>query len=209
VNKSEDEALTQKEFAKRVGWRPAYISQLKKRGRLVMTEDGRKVLYHASLERIRATRDPSTVTPHKPSGEPAPEAAEILSRPVSPEEIEPAAAGTTIDYQSARAKREHYNAELARMEYERAAGRLVEIDLVREVILNATTTLRTHLEQMAERLAPRVLDAENEEQVRSVVLEEVELAMGDLQATFRKHALRQPESATETKNRKTAIGGMD
>jgi len=180
----EDEALTQKEFAARLGVRPSYVTALKQRGRLVLTEDGRRVLYHASLERIRETRDPSKITPKPPHAEPAPEAAEALGSLA--EASLPDEPG--LDYQTARAKREHYNAELARLEYQKAIGQLVEIDLVREVILNATTTLRTQLEQMAERIAPRVLDSADESEVRSVILEEVEHALGDLAQTFRRYA---------------------
>ncbi len=192
IDKNKDEALTQKEFARRLGVRPGYVSALKQRGRLVLTPDGRKVLYRASLERIRATRDPSKITPNPPKGEPTPEAAAAMGRERASEGQEAAfPAMDGVDYQSARARREHYNAKLAELEYRKTVGELVEIGLVREVILNATTTLRTQLEQMAERLAPRVLDAADEAEVRTAVLEEVEHALEDLAATFRRFG--QPE----------------
>lgn len=222
-----DEALTQKEFAKRLGVRPSYVSALKRRGRLVLTQDGRKVLYRASLERIQETRDPSKITPKPPKGEPAPEAAAAMGRESTSERQEddfPAQGGVMdcqsengresaqerqeddfparsgVDYQSARARREHFNAKLAELEYRKTVGLLVEIDLVREVILNAGTTLRTHLEQMSERLAPRVLDAETESEIRAVILEEVETALGDMADTFRRHVTGSPEIASGERN---------
>ncbi|WP_022949543.1 hypothetical protein [Methylohalobius crimeensis] len=182
-----DEKLTLTEFARRIGVRQSYASQLKKKGRLVM--EGRKVLYRASLERMEATRDPSKITPKPPSGTPAPEVQAIRDAATPPADEASSAddedlGAASPNYQSARAKREHFNAEMARLEYEKAVGQLVEIDRVREVILNATTTLRTKLEQMAESIAGRVQATRDEAEGRAVVIEEVEHALGDLSRAF-------------------------
>ena len=55
------------------------------------------------------------------------------------------------DYQEARAKREHYNAELARLSFEKESGALIDIHSARELILGGVTALRTRLEQLGEK----------------------------------------------------------
>lgn len=204
-----EEKLTLTEFARRAGFRPSYASQLKRNGRLVM--EGRKVLFRASLERIEETRDPSKITPKPASGTPTPEAQAIreglgwkAAAEKPPQTAQASFLGDDSDregqddledtsdapvgYQAARAKREHFNAEMARLEYEKAMGQLVDQELVREVILNATATLRAKLEQMAENIAGRVQAAPDEAEGRAVVMEEVEHALGDLSRAFEKLA---------------------
>ena len=49
-----------KEFARILGGvKPGYVSQLKRDGRLVMAEDGKRVQVAESLQLIKDTRDPS------------------------------------------------------------------------------------------------------------------------------------------------------
>lgn len=53
------ETETQAEFARRIGMKPGYVTELKRKGRLVMTEDGRQVRVAESLALIADTRDPA------------------------------------------------------------------------------------------------------------------------------------------------------
>lgn len=55
----DDGTMTQAEFAAAQGWTQARVSQLKAEGRLVMTDDGRRVRAAESLARIESTRDPA------------------------------------------------------------------------------------------------------------------------------------------------------
>lgn len=48
-----------KEFARRLHFKPGYITQLKNAGRLVLAEDGRRVRVAESLQLIEETRDPA------------------------------------------------------------------------------------------------------------------------------------------------------
>jgi hypothetical protein len=50
------ETMTQAAFAEHLGVNRAYVTRLKRAGRLVMTDDGKRVLVEASKQRIAATR---------------------------------------------------------------------------------------------------------------------------------------------------------
>lgn len=121
-------ALSKSEFAAHKGWSKPYVSKLAKQGRLVMTADG-KVDVAATEALLQRTADPSKagvadrhqreriergVTAHlTPSALP-------LDPPPSADEDE------GIDFQKARARREHYLARLAENESRKSDGDLVE-----------------------------------------------------------------------------------
>ena len=48
-----------RQFAARLGCRPGYVTELRHAGRLVLTEDGRRVRVAESLRLIQDTRDPT------------------------------------------------------------------------------------------------------------------------------------------------------
>lgn len=128
-------ALSKSEFAAHKGWSKPYVSKLAKQGRLIMTADG-KVDVEATEALLQRTADPSKagvadrhqrervergVTAHlTPSAPP-------LDPPPSADEDE------GIDFQKARARREHYLARLAENEARKSDGELVE----REAVENA------------------------------------------------------------------------
>jgi len=121
-------ALSKSEFAAHKGWSKPYVSKLAKQGRLAMTADG-KVDVAATEALLQRTADPSKagvadrhqreriergVTAHlTPSALP-------LDPPPSADEDE------GIDFQKARARREHYLARLAENESRKSDGDLVE-----------------------------------------------------------------------------------
>ncbi|TCL34817.1 hypothetical protein EV691_101256 [Azotobacter chroococcum] len=121
-------ALSKSEFAAHKGWSKPYVSKLAKQGRLVMTADG-KVDVAATEALLQRTADPSKagvadrhqreriergvtahLTPNAPSLDPPPRVDE----------------NEGIDFQKARARREHYLARLAENESRKSDGDLVE-----------------------------------------------------------------------------------
>lgn len=54
-----DETATLSEFARIARYKPSYVTALKSAGRLVLSDDGKRVKVRESLERIAATRDPA------------------------------------------------------------------------------------------------------------------------------------------------------
>jgi hypothetical protein len=137
-------ALSKSEFAAHKGWSKPYVSKLAKQGRLAMTADG-KVDVAATEALLQRTADPSKtgvaerhqreriergVTAHlTPNALP-------LDPPPSVDENE------GIDFQKARARREHYLARLAENEARKSDGELVEREAVESAAFATGRLLR-------------------------------------------------------------------
>ena len=99
------ETLTPRQLAERLGFKPHYGNQLAKEGRFVLAPDGKHVLVQESIARFHATKDPSkqgVADRHALT-----RAGEIS--PLDGERSPSDAQG--YDYQSSKAKREHWAAE--------------------------------------------------------------------------------------------------
>lgn len=120
------EAVSQSEFAALMGWSRAYVSKLKKQNRLVMNEAG-KVLVEETKALLEASADPSkaAVAERHQRDRVEKDVAAHVATDAPPEASPPPAAGE-YNYQSSRAHREHYLAQLAESEARKAAGELVE-----------------------------------------------------------------------------------
>lgn len=141
------EAVSRAEFARRQGWQKSYVTKLGKAGRLVLDDAG-CVLVDATMARIAETADPSRAAP-------ADEPAEPLA--------------SNHDYQTARAKREHYLALQAEADYLRGIGELVLLSAVEDVGANMGATLRSALERLPVRLAPELAMESDEARVRALL----------------------------------------
>lgn len=159
--------LTQREFAKHLGMAPSYVTQLKKDGRLVM-ESGR-VRVAESLARIEATADPAKApVADRHAAARAGEAAEPERR----------------DYQDARAKREHYAALQAELDYRKAAGELLEAAAVVATLADILAVLRSGFESFPDILAPQLAPVTDESLVRARLADEVEILLGQVSERF-------------------------
>lgn len=163
--------LTRKQFAEHLGVRPSYITKLGKAGRLVFTEDGRHVVVEATKRLMEESRDPNRqdVTDRhraKRNGESAP----------TPDVHVP---GQPLTHSQAKASKEFYLAENARLDYEERCGRLLERDAVRLVIADAAATLRAYLESLPAQLAPH-LAGSDEERIQALLAEHVEVALTEM-----------------------------
>jgi hypothetical protein len=90
--------------------------------------------------------------------------------------------GSRPDYHLGRAVRETYLAKLARLEYERQVGQLVDASEVRTKAFTAGRRLRERLLAMADRLASVVAGLETRADCHRVIVEEVERALDELDA---------------------------
>lgn len=161
--------ITQAELARRLGTTRSYITALKNADRLVLANDGAGIDLEASLERIEATRDPQRAdvaerhasarvitlqSCHQspPAAPSAPSQSSLAGAPSADADVE------TNSYQAARAVKEKYAAKTARLEYERAIGKLIERDSVEAAVEDVMTIVRQHLEQIPHRLAPQLVD---------------------------------------------------
>jgi hypothetical protein len=166
--------LPQADFARHMGWRPSYVVQLKREGRLVISEDGKRVRVAESIARIEATRDPAkqAVADRHAESRNKPKESSIDHKPKDGQGAE---IGNT--YQAARAVKERYNALQAKLDYQRAAGELIEVSAVAAISADAMTLLRNALEAIPDTLAPRIATVSDEQQIRAILAQEVEILL--------------------------------
>lgn len=182
-----------REFAGIANVKPSYVTQLRKAGRLVLTEDGKRVQVAQSLQRIADTRDPAKAAVAErhaaarsgngvsPSSPPAPHG-EGRGEPDLP---------TSTGYAYWRERTEKAKALAAERDNAIAEGKLLEAAQVESAVAGAITKLRTTLEGLPYDLAPELAPITDEAELRARLVEAVELALGELARQFAKAT--QPE----------------
>lgn len=144
--------LSQADFARLQGWSKSYVSKLKKEDRIVFDDAG-LVDVALTLARITGTTG-------------APERAD--ESVVSP------------TFNIARDRKEHYTAELARLDYLERAGKLLDAGEVVGVIADALTTLRSAIEAAPPQLAPQLAAMGDESQMRALLADHFEVLLNEL-----------------------------
>lgn len=163
-------AVKQAEFARLIGVERSYVTALKKSGRLVLDAAG-LVLVEASKKRIAETADPNR---------------DDVKLRWQQQRQEPEAAAAPVvdhDFQQSRAKKEHYQAEQARIEYERSIGKLIERQHVDAAIADVVTTLRHALENLPHRAAADLV-GKDLDAIRALLKQEVHGALVELERAF-------------------------
>lgn len=179
------------EFARHAGFKPSYVTQLKREGRLVLSDDGKAVKAAESLARIQETRDPSkAAVAARHAAARASAAQTVADAPpssVSSPEDDDLDAGLQVrhDYQAARAKREHLAAETAELEYRKVCGELIEVSSLQPVLAGAAATLCASLDRIEHDIVP-VLVGLDEEAMRLQVREYIDQIRADLAESFAK-----------------------
>lgn len=181
--------MTVPEFSAHLGYGRTYGYQLQKEGRLVLSDDGRRVLVAESIAKVRATEDPSK------QGVAQRHATARLQKGVAPsapalphgEGLESDADGDAVpaegpvppgfDFQVAKAKREHFAALEAEASYRARVKELLEASEVRAVLNEVMTVLRTSIEGIAHRVAPALAAEVDEANVRSLLSAEIRYAL--------------------------------
>lgn len=161
-DKRTPEVLTLKEFAALARIQPSYCTQLKREGRLVLTDDGKLVRVAESLARIEATRDPSKAGV-------AARHAEARGDVALTGHADQPAANIGNSYQQARAVKEKFLALEAKRAYEVAIGQLRESREVESLAATAMTELRIRLENLAATVAPMLVNQPDENRVRAML----------------------------------------
>lgn len=185
------ETCTFREFADLVPCRPSWVTELRKTGRLVLSDDNKRVRVLESLQRIEDTRDPSK------AGVSARHAAEraAAAQPAQAEPEAPHAPGQAavapipIDragkgYQEARAVKERYLAMTAKRDYEISMGKLIDAGQVESAAAAAITVMRQRLEGMPAILAPQIAAISDEPRIRAVITEAIEHTLAELAREF-------------------------
>lgn len=183
--------VNQSKFAQIIGVDRSYVTRLKKHDRLVLDDDG-YVLVDESIQRIKDTADPNrddvvsrwknergVLAPVVPvqSTELPPE----LAEDDSPEEH---------SYQRARAKKEHFLAERARVDYLRDIGELVPIADMRAAVADVVTAFRQTLEQLPHRTGPELI-GKDLDGIRATLKQDIRAALSDMEREFTKRLSEQ------------------
>lgn len=161
--------VTQSEFAALIGKDKSYVTRLKQAGRLVVAVDG-LVDVEKSQALIAATADPSRAA----AVEQRANQQMGKERAMQPE----SAVGNS--YQAAKAVNEKYKALTAKLEYEKASGKLVEAEAARLFAADLAATFRAALEVLPDRLAPELVPLRETEAVRAVLVESFGQVLTDL-----------------------------
>lgn len=167
--------MTQAEFARHIGVAKSYISKLKDAGRLVMTPEG-MVNVDESKQRIAATADPGKDDVSAKWKQ----ARDSHTQPTPPAREEDS---DNQSYQAARADKERYAAKMAKIEYERAIGKLVDKAEVQAVVEDVITQFRQGLENLPYRLAPELV-GQDLDGIRAALKQEIFDALGKMQRGF-------------------------
>lgn len=152
--------VSQAEFARIINASRSYVTQLKKSGRLVLT-DGGLVLVDESKAKIKESADPAKDGTIK-----------------------------TIDqignsYAAARAVKERYQAMLAKLEYERSTGVLVPKSEVASAVADIVTRFRLASENIPFRAAPELV-GQDLDQIRAILKQHVYDTLNELANGFDK-----------------------
>lgn len=185
-----DETLTPRQFAEQLGYKPHYGNQLAKDGRLVFAPDGKRVLVQASIERFNATKDPSKQGV-------ADRHALTRAGEISPSDGERSPSDAQgYDYQSSKAKREHWAAEREHAAFRKDAGELIELTVHIAAMADVGATVRSKLEAWASTLPPQ-LAGRDEAAVRATLADQVELLLSDVADRLKHHAKSHQEAQHE------------
>lgn len=173
--------MGKREFAAHLRCSPGYVTQLIGAGRLVLTNDGRRVRVAESIERMRATSSPDRAAVAQRHAEARGgalghlEAAglaggqdEAASAAQPPQEAAAAGGSDEVNYQRARARNEHFKAAKAQLEFEQLSGKLVDAAEVRAAGAEAGAAIRRALDGLPGLIAALVPPEHREDVFRRV-----------------------------------------
>lgn len=172
--------LSKSEFAASQGWRPSYVTKLKDQGRLVMSPDGKKVDVPATLAKLQETTDPSKLgvqkrhadeRTHRDVGQ--------HTRSSAPGDDETSSGGHGR-FQEARARREHYLAQQAELEYRKMCGELVERAPVAAAAEKAGRMLRDSMLGLPTKVAPQLAVLTDAWEVEQALRNAIRTALEDI-----------------------------
>lgn len=178
------ETATLREFAGIAGFKPQYAHELKKTGRLVLTDNGKRVRVAESLLLIADTKDPAKAGV---AARHAATRAAVAALPESPEDEadDPVTGGDAKRRAKALADKAEWDAKVAERDYRVSIGKLLDADQVESATAAAGVAIRTALERMVDVMAPQVAAQSDEVKCRSLLWDEVAHTLEDMSRTFR------------------------
>ncbi|EOZ0478209.1 TPA: terminase small subunit [Pseudomonas aeruginosa] len=179
------ELLTQSEFAARRGWSRAYVSKLKSQGRLVLGEGG-KIDVEATEQLLAESSDPSKAgVAERHQRDRADKGVHAHVTPTAPASLPGPSGGSSLNFQKARAHREHYLALLAEDEFRKGRGELVEREVVDCAAFDVARSLRDLLMGLPTKVAGELVAItdpwEMEQRLTSLIRVALEEAASQIQ----------------------------
>lgn len=174
--------MTKSEFARHINVTPGYVTQMNASGRLVM--EGNKVNVEESIKRIEDTRDPSksgVADRHSKNRE-------NKDNPKVDSDSENKTFSESSAYHEHKTIKEKYNALQAKIAYEKELKQLLPADDVRQAVMDGDTIIRSRIESLPDMLAPQLAAELDEQRVRAILTEQIELLLMDLSSSFNKLA---------------------
>ena len=174
--------MTQTEYAKYKGVHKSRVTQWKKDGRLVFSDDGKFILVAESDARLKETVN---LNGYANSVHAAAERAEInerIEQEKSYEELKNDVTNTQLDletkdadelFKNARALREKAAALQAAAEHEKFIGSLVARDVVEKIIFERARQFRDGVIATSRRIAPDVIGKDSIVEIESIVQKEL------------------------------------
>lgn len=182
--------MTGKELAEGLGISQAMVSRLLKKGMPDDSVDRARRWRNRNMQRGRMkgirldTRPVPTLKPPTTVGTVPDPAPELFDQEDNRDDDE----REFDDYREARNRREHYQAEMARLAYLRETKQLMLASEVTATISLMGTHLRVQLEEMPAQLAPLVAHMNNEYEIKTLVSDYIENVLADLATHFERLA---------------------
>ncbi len=190
---------TRADFARRMGWNRSSVTRAVQDGRVVLL-DG-LVDVDASLNKIEALASPSAhhrahaqqLEEARHAKTPTASAVAATLRAYAPLG-EPVAAGETIEelnrrLKKAEADKREHEADMARMERETMAGNLIARESVEFALDDFGATLRSLMENFADRLAPVVHPLQSIEETHAALAEAATDVLRTMNESLHKRAI--------------------
>lgn len=150
------ETASKSEFAALMGCSKSYVSKLSSQGRLVLDDKGR-VLVAETKALLENSADPSKAgVADRHQRDRVEKGVSVHVAPDAPADTAPpdGKPADKFDYQSSRAQREHFLAQLAQSEALKAAGELVDRAAVEQAAFIAGRAMRDLLLGLPKQIAP-------------------------------------------------------
>jgi hypothetical protein len=188
-------------FARIIGVKPSYITELKTAGRLVLTADGKRVRVEESRALIKSTSDPAragVVARHaaargRAAATPAPAAGMATTTGETGDDADQESARVYTDpveesharrRTKALADKAEADARKALRDEQIELGQLLPAEEVEHAVRGAVVTFRGALENLPNTIAPELAAISDEGRVRVVLAESLEHALDELARKF-------------------------
>lgn len=171
-------------FARMLGVNRSYVTQLRADGRLVLTDDGKRVVVDASRALVRESADPSkaAVAARHAAGRADATATPTDAPPANAQAADDGIEGT--GYQYWRERNERAKALASERDNAIADGKLLDAGDVATIVSAAAVTLRTTLESLPSVLGPQLAGIGDEARATAVLHEAFEHALDELSRRF-------------------------